>query len=188
LGAIDKTSGYLPELVIKGNRTIPELGGGLCQIGTTLFRAALQSGLPITERRSHSYRVSYYEPAGTDCTIYSPHPDCRFLNDTGTYIFLQTRIDGDDLIFKFWGARDGRNVAITEPVVYNITKPLPTKYIETQDLEPGETKCTERAHNGAEARFDYTVKYADGTEKIRTFFSHYKPWQAVCLVGRQLED
>ncbi|MFH1713335.1 MAG: VanW family protein [Candidatus Jacksonbacteria bacterium] len=188
LGEINEASGYLPELVIKGNRTIPEFGGGLCQIGTTLFRGALQSGLEITERRNHSYRVSYYEPAGTDCTIYPPHPDCRFRNDTGRYILLQTYIKQDDLIFEFWGTSDDRKIVVGEPEIYNITKPLPTKYIETEDLPPGETKCTERAHNGAETKFDYYVKYPDGTEKMRTFYSYYKPWQAVCLMGVEKAD
>ncbi|MCD4704553.1 VanW family protein, partial [bacterium] len=70
LTPVDAKSGYLPELVIKGNKTIPEYGGGLCQIGTTVYRAALQSGLKITQRRPHSYRVYYYEPAGMDATIY----------------------------------------------------------------------------------------------------------------------
>lgn len=188
LGTIDAQSGYLPELVIKGNRTIPEYGGGLCQIGTTLFRAALNSGLPITERRSHSYRVRYYEPAGVDCTIYTPHPDCRFINDTDSHILIQTyTTEKDDLVFEFWGAKDGRSVVMTDPILYNITKPPPTKYVETEDLPEGETKCTERAHDGAEAKFDYTVTYADGTKKEQTFSSSYRPWQAVCLVGKKKE-
>lgn len=183
LGPIDETSRYLPELVIKGNKTIPEYGGGLCQIGTTLFRGALESGLPITERRNHSYRVSYYEPAGTDCTIYPPHPDCRFLNDTGHHLLLQTRIDGNDLFFEFWGTKDGRQVTVGQPIIYNIAPPPPTKYVETEDIPVGQTKCTERAHNGADTKFDYTVVYPDDTKKEETFYSHYRPWQAVCLVG-----
>jgi vancomycin resistance protein YoaR len=189
LGEVDKESGYLPELVIKGDKTIPEYGGGLCQIGTTVFRSALASGLPITARRSHSYRVSYYEPAGTDAAIYSPWPDVRFLNDTNRYILIQTRIAGDDIYFDFWGTKDGRIVEKTDPVIYNIVKPGPTKIIETLDLPPGETKCTEKAHNGADAYFDYKVIYpaAAGTStpeiKEERFSSHYVPWQEVCLIG-----
>jgi len=72
LGKIDKSTGYLPELVIKDNKTVPEYGGGLCQVGTTVFRGTVDAGLPVTSRRNHSYRVSYYEPAGTDATIYDP--------------------------------------------------------------------------------------------------------------------
>jgi vancomycin resistance protein YoaR len=187
LGEITGETGYLPELVIKDNKTIPEFGGGLCQIGTTLFRTVLASGLPVTARRNHSYRVSYYEPAGTDATIYDPAPDFRFINDTGNYILIQSRIVQDDLYFDFWGVRDGRLVTTTTPVIYNIVKPAPTKIIETTDLAPGEKKCTESSHNGADAYFDYTVVYPEGATTTsvqeRRFSSHYVPWQAVCLVG-----
>lgn len=192
LGEIDASAGYLPELVIKGNKTVPEYGGGLCQVATTLFRSALSSGLPITERRNHSYRVSYYEPAGTDAAVYDPWPDIRFLNDTNNYILIQSRIEGNDIYFDFWGTKDGREATTTEPVIYNIVKPPATKIIETEDLAPGEKKCTERAHNGADAYFDYIVTYPEGAtttprQEVR-FRSHYVPWQEVCLVGKALPE
>ncbi|MFA5000544.1 MAG: VanW family protein [Patescibacteria group bacterium] len=189
LGEINGETGYRQELVIKGDKTVPEYGGGLCQIGTTVFRAALASGLPITERRNHSYRVSYYEPAGTDATIYDPAPDVRFVNDTGNYILIQARLDGNDLYFDFWGIKDGREITITDPTIYNIVKPAPTKIIETDSLAPGVKKCTESSHNGADAYFDYTVVYPEGAtttplHEVR-FSSHYVPWQAVCLIGKE---
>jgi vancomycin resistance protein YoaR len=183
LGSIDAAGGYLPELVIKGNKTTPEYGGGLCQVGTTMFRAALDSGLPIVERRNHSYRVGYYEPAGTDATVYDPSPDLKFLNDTGNYILIQSRITGNDIYFDFWGTSDGRVATRTYPTIYNIVKPKPAKTIETTTLKPGEKKCTEKAHNGADAFFDYTVTYANGDVKKKKFSSHYVPWQEVCLIG-----
>ena len=188
LGKVDGSTGYLEELVIKGSKTIPEYGGGLCQIATTIFRAALGSGLPITERRNHSYRVSYYEPAGTDATIYMPRPDLKFKNDTGNNILIQARFDGyNDIYFDFWGKSDGRTATTTYPVIYNIVKPGPTQIIETTELKPGEKKCTEKAHSGADAYFDYTVIYNQGKEdenKVETrFSSKYVPWREVCLVG-----
>jgi vancomycin resistance protein YoaR len=183
LGKTDAEAGYLPELVIKGNKTIPEYGGGLCQIATTTFRVALAAGLPILERQPHSYRVSYYEPAGMDATIYNPHPDLRFLNDTGNWILFQTKILGDDLIFEFYGTDDGRKVEISQPKIFNIVKPPPTKIIETKDLPPGQKKCTERAHSGAQAEFTRIITYPDGQIKHELWKSRYKPWQAVCLVG-----
>jgi vancomycin resistance protein YoaR len=187
LGDVTKETGYFPELVIKGNKTVPEYGGGLCHIGTTIFRAALASGLPITSRQNHSYRVSYYEPAGTDAAIYIPNPDVRFVNDTANYILIQVRIVKTKIYFDFWGTSDGRIATTTTPVIYNITKPSPTKLIETPDLALGVKKCTEKAHNGADAYFDYKVIYPAGATstpiKERRFKSHYVPRQEVCLIG-----
>lgn len=184
LGVIDASTGYVPELVIKNNKTIPEYGGGLCQVATTVFRSALASGLPVTARQNHSYRVSYYEPAGTDAAVYDPWPDMRFLNDTGNYILIQSRISGNDIYFDFWGKNDGRVATSTKPTVYNIVKPAPAKLIESDSLKPGEKKCTEKAHNGADAYFDYSVNYPDGNTKNVRFKSHYVPWQEVCLIGK----
>lgn len=188
LGDITGEQGYLQELVIKGGETVPEYGGGLCQIGTTVFRGALSAGLPITERRNHFYRVSYYEPAGTDATIYSPWPDLRFINDTGNYILLQGRMEGTELFIDYWGTSDGRQATTTYPNIYNIVAPPETKIIKTMDLEAGEEKCTESAHYGADADFDYTVTFPDGTLREETFFSHYIPWQEVCLIGMTEEE
>jgi vancomycin resistance protein YoaR len=191
LGEISKATGYKPELVIKDNETVPEYGGGLCQIGTTMFRAALESGLEITERRNHSYRVSYYEPpVGMDATIYDPHPDLRFKNDTEDHILIQSRIEGTDIYFDLWGTDDGREVEITDPIVYNITEPEPPEMVETTELEPGKEKCTEEAHNGANAEFTYRVDYSeeDKEDKERVFYSSYQPWQKKCLIGVEEEE
>lgn len=183
LGEFEASEGWLPELVIKGNRTIPEIGGGACQFGTTMFRAALNTGLPITARRNHSYTVSYYYPIGTDATIYDPAPDLKFLNDTGNYLLIQTRIEGNNLIFELWGTKDGRIAEQTTPRLYGWQDPPPMKIVETEDLAPGEEKCTERAHKGVSAEFSYKVTYLSGEIKEEVFQSKYKPWQEVCLKG-----
>ncbi len=183
LGPITGEMGWLPELVIKGDKTIPEFGGGLCQIGTTAFRGVVNTGLPVTERRNHSYRVRYYEPAGTDATLYDPAPDFKFKNDTPTWIIITKDLRKDDVSFLFWGTKDGRVVSSTKPFVTNIIAAPPKKIIETTELAVGETKCTEKEHAGATASFDYHVTYPNGETKNVTFRSVYRPWQAVCLVG-----
>ena len=188
LGPITSANGWLPELVIKGNETTPEFGGGLCQVGTTSFRMALKAGLQITQRRNHSYRVRYYEPAGTDATIYEPAPDFRFKNDTSGWILITAESRNDKLYFTAWGTDDGRKAEQTYPRIYNIVSPPPTKYIPTTDLPIGKKRCTESAHAGATASFDYTVTYANGEEKKETFTSYYRPWGAVCLVGATAEE
>lgn len=186
-------NGYLPELVIKGNKTTPEIGGGLCQIGTTTFRGAMSAGLDITKRQNHSYAVSYYaddrnHQPGTDATIYDPAPDFAFINDTPGYILLQTRVEGNDLYFDFWGTRDGRIAEFSPPVTSNWIQPPALKEIETTELAPGERKCTESAHAGVSAAFTYAIDYADGKRHEEEFRSVYKPWQAVCLVGVAKEE
>lgn len=183
LGEIDGAHGWFQELVIKGNETTPEYGGGLCQVGSTSFRMAMASGMPIVERRNHSYRVRYYEPAGTDATIYSPSPDFRFKNDTANHILLTSEITGDQLAFYMWGTKDGRTAEQTKPRIYNIVSPPALKLIPTTSLPVGKRKCTESAHAGATASLDYTITYASGEQKKETFTSYYRPWGAVCLVG-----
>lgn len=118
LGPVDGEHGFKPELVIKNHLTIPEFGGGLCQVSTTAFRAAVESGLKITARRNHAYAVRYYGVPGFDATIYPPYTDLRFLNNTPGYILIQTKITGTKLAFDFWGTSDGRQVTIDGPTPY----------------------------------------------------------------------
>src|SRR6185369_10943498 len=115
LGEVDGEHGYLPELVIKNNRTEPEFGGGICQVSTTVFRAAIYSGLKVSERKNHAYPVQYYKPYGMDATIYIPKPDLKFKNNTPGYILMQYAIDGTNLTFSFFGTKDGRSIAIDGP-------------------------------------------------------------------------
>ncbi|EKE25568.1 MAG: VanW family protein [uncultured bacterium] len=117
LGEVDGEHGYLPELVIKKNITEPEFGGGICQVSSTAFRAAIYSGLKITARRNHAYPVSYYAPQGMDATIYVPNPDLKFLNNTPGYILIQTKIVGTKLTFSFYGTNDGRETKVDGPRV-----------------------------------------------------------------------
>lgn len=115
LGEVDGEHGYLPELVIKNDKTEPEFGGGICQVSTTAFRAAIYSGLEITARRNHAYPVSYYNPQGMDATIYIPRPDLRFINNTPGNILIQTKLDGTELTFQFYGTDDSRKIEIDGP-------------------------------------------------------------------------
>lgn len=115
LGPVDGEHGYLPELVIKHDKTEPEFGGGICQVSTTAFRAAIYSGLEITARKNHAYPVQYYSPHGMDATIYIPRPDLKFKNNTPGHILIQTEIIGTELIFNFYGTSDGRKVEVDGP-------------------------------------------------------------------------
>lgn len=187
LGDVSDKSGYLPELVIKENKTTPEFGGGLCQVSTTLFRAALNAGLPITERQNHSYRVVYYERGtgpGLDATVYDPKPDLKFQNDTPGWILIQGRVIGNSVTFELYGTSDGRRSTISDVEIWNVTEPPPPQYVDTPDLPAGQTKRVETAHNGADTKRTYTVFDKSGKQiRRQVFTSHYKAWQARYLRG-----
>lgn len=123
LGSVDAAHGFKPELVIKPEGATPEYGGGLCQVSTTAFRAAFFGGLPITQRRNHSYAVKYYEwiaddqprAVGLDATIYAPYQDMKFVNDTPGSLLIWTRLEGKRLYFDFFGTPDDREVVVDGP-------------------------------------------------------------------------
>ncbi|MSU75140.1 MAG: hypothetical protein EXS55_01340 [Candidatus Magasanikbacteria bacterium] len=194
IGPFTSSSGYLPELVIKGKEIKPEIGGGMCQIGSTMFRVAMNSGMDITERRNHSLVVSYYsDPVngnpGTDATVYDPAPDFRFRNDTGNYLLLQTDIDyvKQQLTFTLWGKPDGRSGSYTHPIVSRwIPAGEPVETIVTDGkLKPGQKKCQE-AFRGAVASFTYT-RFTSSSEKMdRVFESYYRPLPKTCMIGAEL--
>lgn len=191
LGTIDNTSGYLPELVIKGDRTLPEFGGGLCQVSTTLFRAVLDAGLPVTARRNHSYRVTYYEKDGAgrkigpglDATIYEPNVDFKFKNDTAYPLLIIGYVIGDKVTFDLYGTSDGRTSQVIGPRTLTETPPGEPVYIETTDLAPGVIKQVETPHPGGSAIATYVVTYPDGRKEVQEFKSWYRKWPAKYLKG-----
>jgi len=134
IGEISEQTGYLPELVIKKNETVPEYGGGVCQISTTVFRAAVNSGLKILERHPHAFPVRYYNPPGFDATVYPPSPDLRFLNDTPGYLLIQGKVSGIKLIFDFYGTNDGRKIKIKGPTILESHPDGSMKTILTQEI------------------------------------------------------
>lgn len=134
LGGSGSEEGFLEELVIKKDKTVPEYGGGLCQVSTTLFRAAVNTGLEITERVNHAFPVEYYYPQGFDATVYEPSPDLRFINNTPAHLLIQAIIKGNQLTFNFYGTDDGRQVKITGPYVLESKEDGSMKTVLTQAI------------------------------------------------------
>jgi len=145
LGPVDGEHGYFPELVIKQDKTEPEFGGGICQVSTTVFRAAIYAGLEITARRNHAYPVSYYNPQGMDATIYVPKPDLKFKNNTPGHILFQPKIEGTELTFSLYGTNDGRKTEVDGPHVLEKKADGSMKTIFTQKVinENGEELINE---------------------------------------------
>lgn len=193
MGPIDAANGWLEELVIKGQDTIPEYGGGLCQVSTTMYRAALLYGLPITLRKSHSYAVSYYSYPfgyGLDATVYDPLPDIRFQNDTEGNILIQGYTDEEDnAFFVFYGTDDGRSVQMEGPYSYDYVSISEPQIIYTDALAPSERVFEEYAHTGFQVDWYRTVTNSDGIDGEKELIhSNYEARPEKWLEGTPAEE
>lgn len=189
LGEVSSSTGYRNELVIKGDRTVPEAGGGLCQVSTTAFRAALLSGVEITERWPHAYAVTYYTPWGSDATIYLGSKDLKFKNDTLGAILIQTHIEGNNLFFHFYGTKDNRQNKLFGPYTGRwVSPPAGVKYEYTDTLAPGAKKVLSKQVSGFDATWFSLIKKEDDSEPtIKKFFSRFQARGLFYLVGNEPE-
>ncbi|MBI3954430.1 VanW family protein [Candidatus Collierbacteria bacterium] len=188
VGDISAATGYKTAYIIKDGRTVLGDGGGVCQVSTTLFRAILNAGLPVVERKAHAYRVSYYEQdskPGLDATVFSPSVDLKFLNDTSNHILIQAKADSENtrLEIEIYGTKDGRKATVTEPVIYSQSAPPADLYVDDPTLPAGKIKQIDWKAWGAKVSFDYKVERDGQTIFEKTFYSNYRPWQAVFLKG-----
>jgi vancomycin resistance protein YoaR len=189
VGDISSLSGYKQAYVIENGKTVLGDGGGVCQVSTTLFRAALNAGLPIVERHQHAYRVEYYEEnsgPGIDAAIYSPTVDLKFKNDTGHALLIQTSVDytAQQLTFDLYGTKDpNRQVSISTPVVLSTSPAPPPLYQDDPTLPAGQVKQVDFSAAGANVYFTRTVTENSKTTIYDKFTSNYKPWQAVYMRG-----
>lgn len=188
VGDISSLTGYKPAYIIKNGRTVLGDGGGICQVSTTLFRAALNSGLPIVERYAHAYRVLYYEndaKPGLDATVFSPSVDFKFKNDTSAHILVQTEVDGENnlLYFRFYGKKDDRKVELSDIKVFDQSPPPEPLYEDDPTLKRGITKQVDFPAWGGKSTYSYKVKRGEKILFEKEFLSVYRPWRAVFLVG-----
>ena len=191
VGDISAATGYKQAYVIKAGKTVLGDGGGVCQISTTLFRAALNTGLPILERTAHAYRVGYYEndsKPGFDATIYGPTVDLKIKNNTPASLLIQALVDHTTgaVIFRFYGKKDDRQVYISPGVLTDVSPPPEPKYEDDPSLKKGIVKQVDFAAWGGKANFTYRVSSASNPDLNieKTFYSNFRPWQAVYLVGK----
>ena len=161
IGPINGSTGYRKELVIKGNKTIPEYGGGLCQVSTTNYRAILAAGYPIVDRRNHSYMVSYYDPQGLDATIYEGGQDLKFLNDTPHHLVMQSFTDNGHTYYHFYGTKPNRTVHMIGPHYENWRSAPATKTEVSSELAPGQRKVVGHAVPGVDIFWYRQVIYND---------------------------
>jgi len=173
LGPVNAATGYLKELVIMGDKTLPDYGGGLCQGGTTFYRGVWEYGFPILARRNHSFAVHYYSPQGTDATIYPPHTDIRFLNDSPGALLIQTHVDGDHAYFIYYGTRDQRQSEIIGPFTWGFAAPPPDRVEYTTEIPAGTTRKVGERVPGLKAMWWRLIR-SNGTEDEEGVFSAYE--------------
>ncbi|HSF83509.1 MAG TPA: VanW family protein [Anaerolineales bacterium] len=195
LGDVSLDNGYAEALIIYGNRTIQGVGGGVCQVSTTLFRTVFFGGYPINERHSHAYRVSYYEQtasgnvdqrlAGLDATVFVPVVDFKFTNDTPYWLLMETYVNvgARKLTWKFYSSSDGRSVDWDTSGLQNIEEAPEPLYQENPDLDKGEIKQVDWEADGADVTIYRTVYRGEQVYLQDTFNTHYLPWRAVYEYG-----
>jgi vancomycin resistance protein YoaR len=192
LGDVSLDNGYAEALIIFGDRTIRGVGGGVCQVSTTLFRTAFFGGFPIDERYAHAYRVGYYEQssggtnpdyAGLDATVFAPVVDFRFTNDTPNWLLMETYINGASLTWKFYSTSDGRSVEWDTTGLQNVTDPPDPLYEENPDLAQGTLRQVDWAVDGADVTITRTVYRDGGVLHSDVFATHYLPWREVWQYG-----
>ena len=122
-------------MIVNGEVTTG-LGGGVCQVSTTVFNAAFEAGLPITERTNHALYISHY-PQGRDATVDYPGLDLKFVNDSGNWLLLRTFVTPSSLTVNLYGTPMHRRVvSTTSPLVVQGAPPL-EKTVDPA-LAPGE--------------------------------------------------
>ncbi|MFZ1721094.1 MAG: VanW family protein [Microgenomates group bacterium] len=189
LGDVSRATGFRPAYVIRSGKTELGDGGGVCQVSSTLFRALLDSGIDITKRLQHSYRVGYYEQnsePGFDATVYSGNVDLKFVNDTDHHILVHTRVNEDEryLAVELYGTSDGRTTEISGYEKWGFVSALPTEYYPDPSLAPGQLKQIDWAVAGLKTKFIHTVRDKDGNVmREDEYYSNYRPWAAKFLQG-----
>lgn len=179
LGPVTEEDGYSVAKVFLNGEVTTGVGGGLCQVSTTLFQSLLKAGLPITERHNHSYTVSYYD-VGMDATYSDPGVDLKFINDTESPLTVKGRTEDKKVVFEIYGKSDGRIATTTPPIISNIVDIPPSRYVATTTRSGNEPECINKPQIGYTSDVIYNVLYPNGDFKTKEFKSKYKPLQRVC--------
>jgi vancomycin resistance protein YoaR len=200
MGDVSLDNGFAEALIIYGGRTIKGVGGGVCQVSTTLFRTVFFGGYPVVERIPHAYRVSYYEYnasgyvdtnlAGLDATVYFPLVDFKFTNDTPYWILMETyvNVEGRSLTWKFYSTNDGRSVTWETTGPLNVVQPPKPLFEVSDELNEGQIRQVDWAANGADVVVTRSVWKNGAIYFSDQFKTSYEPWQAVCEIGPGTEE
>jgi len=158
------------------------LGGGVCQVSTTVFNAAYEAGLPIVSRTNHALYISHY-PQGRDATVNYPDTDLKFTNDTGHWLLLRTWVGSSSLTVALYGSPVHRRV-VSETAPLVVTGPPPIKKVRDPSLAAGETVIEESGSPSRKTSVERKVYDAAGKLLYdTTFYSSYRGEARVIRVG-----
>lgn len=187
LGEISTQAGYWGGLALIGGRYAPAVGGGVCEVSTDLFRAAIYGGYEIVKRQNHSAIIFHYDwpQRGLDATIFPDSGlDFQFKNNTSYPIIIQTQVDASQgiLTINFYSTKKIREVILSESQIYNVVSSGSPMYITDKSLKKGQQILMEVPAPGADVKIIRTIK-ENGKTSTDEINSHYTPWRAVYLVG-----
>lgn len=195
IGDITLDNGFAEALIIVGGQTVKGVGGGVCQVSTTLFRTAFFAGFPIVERHAHAYRVYYYEKvagnridtnlAGLDATVFVPIVDLKFVNDTPYWLLMETYVNpsSSSITWKFYSTSDNRRVEWNTTGAINVVPAPQAVYRENSDLPAGTIKQVDWAADGADVTVTRIVYRNDEVYLQDSIYTHYEPWSDVFEYG-----
>ncbi len=162
IGPRTEERGYKLAPGITGPNTLEDvLGGGICQVSTTMFNAVFFAGLKVTERWNHSIYINHY-PTGRDATVSAGGKNLRFVNDTAHFIWIKGTSDGITTTISIFGTSDGRKVAYSIGKFYDVKSPT-TVRVDDPTLPVGTEKVTDKGQTGRKLKTFRTVTMPDGT-------------------------
>jgi vancomycin resistance protein YoaR len=141
-GERSAAKGFLSAPVIVNGELQTGLGGGVCQVSTTVFNAAFEAGLSITSRTNHALYISHY-PLGRDATVDYPGIDLKFMNDTGHWLLLRTFVGSGSLVVSLYGTPVHRRVEV-ETAPLRVVAPAPVEKVKDKTLPKGEREVEEQ--------------------------------------------
>ena len=179
--------GFLEAPVIINGELQTGLGGGVCQVSTTVFNAAFEAGLSITERTNHALYISHY-PLGRDATVDYPSLDLKFENDTGHWLLLRTFVGPSSLVVTLYGTPTHRNVEV-ETAPLRVVGPPPVEKVKDPQLPKGETEVVESGVPAQATSVRRRVYAPDGKLLYdTTWYSSYRAEPRVVHVGTKKPD
>lgn len=181
IGPVTKDNGYKAAPVIINGQLKDGVGGGVCQIATNIYNAAIRSNLEIVERRHHGFPVSYVT-IGQDATIAGDWIDLKFKNTLDSPIFIEMYLSGDTLVTNIYGEKRGNKIELKSEIISEI---LPKTIYKKDNSKYTDYKKVEKESKKGYKVNVYKLTYANGNIIKKELLHHdfYKPVNRIIVIG-----